>query len=168
MYFVIYEVLICKICYCYYYFYSDGGGAGYPATFVFDSETSDYEAPTLDVNRITITATPTHPENPNGETVVKIEYYAKDNASGLGTVSYRLLDPLGNKHFEYHYHENFYTVFFDGDPTAWTKYEINVILPEGSAPGKWGLLEMYLEDKAGNFTTYNFSETLHFQVDSAK
>ena len=147
-----------------FYFYSNGSGAGYPATFVYQSENSDYEAPALDVNRITITATPTHPENPNGETVVRIEYYVKDNASGLGSVSYRLLDPLGNTHFEYHYHENYYTVYFKGDPTAWTKYEINVILPEGSAPGKWGLLEIYVEDKAGNFTTYNFLEILHFQV----
>ena len=144
----------------------DGTGAGYPAKFVFNSENSDYEAPTLDVNKITITATPTHPENPNGETVVHIEYYVKDNASGLGNVNYRLLDPLGNTHFEYHYHENFYTMYFEGNPTVWTKYEINVILPEGSAPGKWGLLEIYVSDKAGNFTTYNFLEILHFQVAS--
>ena len=147
-----------------FYFYSDGTGTGYPATFVFNSDNSDHEAPALDMNRITITATPTHPENPNGETVVHIEYWVKDNASGLGVVSYRLLDPLGKTHFEYHYHENFYTTFFEGDPTAWTKYEINVILPEGSAPGKWGLLEIYVSDKAGNFTTYNFLEILHFQV----
>ncbi len=150
-----------------YYFYPNGSGAGYPATFTYESENSDYEAPTLDVNRITITAMPTHPENPNGETVVHIEYYAKDNASGLGVVSYKLLDPLGNTHFEYHYHENFYTVYFEGDPTAWTKYEIKVILPEGSAPGIWGLLEIYVEDKAGNFKTYNFLETVHFQVESS-
>jgi len=149
-----------------FYFYSDGTGTGYPATFVFNSDNSDYEAPVLDVNRITITATPTHPENPNGETVVHIEYWVKDNASGLGVVSYRLLDPLGNTHFEYHYHENFYTTFFEGDPITWTKYEINVILPEGSAPGKWGLLEIYVSDKAGNFITYNFLEILHFQVAS--
>ena len=113
-----------------------------------------------------LTATPTHPENPNGETVVHIEYYVKDNASGLGSVSYRLLDPLGNTHFEYHYHENYYTMYFEGDPTVWKKYEINVILPEGSVPGKWGLLEIHLEDKAGNFITYNFLEILHFQVAS--
>ena len=149
-----------------YNFFADGSGAGSPPTFVFNSANSDYDAPTLDVNRITITATPTHPENPNGETVVHIEYYVKDNASGLGLVSYKLLDPLGNTHGEYHYHENFYTMYFEGDPTAWTKYEINVILPEGSVPGKWGLLEFYVSDKAGNFTTYNFLEILHFQVSS--
>ncbi len=149
-----------------YNFFSDGTGAGYPATFTYYSENSDYEAPELDVNRITISATPTHPENPNGETVVHIDYYVRDNASGLGTVYFLLLDPLGNTHGEYHCHENFYTMYFEGDPTTWKKYEINVILPEGSAPGKWGLLEFHLYDKAGNFVNINFLEIIHFQVES--
>jgi hypothetical protein len=149
-----------------YDFFADGTGAGYPATFTYYSENSDYEAPVLDVNRITVTARPTHPECPNGETVVNITYYAKDNAAGLDLVYFRLLDPMGNTHGEYHYHENFYTIFFEGDPTVWKKYEIHIILPEGSAPGKWGVLEICLSDKAGNSETFNFLEIIHFQVSS--
>lgn len=147
-------------------FYSDGTGLGKPATFVFESENSDYIPPELDVNNIVLSAYPTHPDNPNGETLVTIDYLARDNASGLGLVSFQLLDPLGNTHSEYHYHPNFYTLFFDGDPTAWTRYQINIILPEGSVPGKWGLLEMYLTDKAGNFKHYNFLEIVHFVIDT--
>ena len=150
-----------------YYFYADGTGDGYPTLFYYNSENSDYEAPELDVNNITITATPTHPDNPNGETLVKITYYVRDNASGLGTVYFMLLDPLGRTFGEYHYHENFYAMFFNGDPTEWRKYEVSIILPEGSAPGKWGLLEFHLYDKAGNFEAYNFLEIIHFQVSTS-
>ncbi len=121
-----------------YYFYSDNSGAESYTTFVYESDQSDYEAPEINLNNITLTAYPMHPENPNGETVLIIEYFAKDNASGLDLVSYRLLDPMGNTHFEYHYHENYRTTFFKGDPTAWKKYTIHATLPEGSAPGMWG------------------------------
>lgn len=149
-----------------YYFHSDNSGAESYTTFVYESDQSDYEAPEINLNNITLAAYPMHPENPNGETIVKIEYYAKDNASGLGKVSYRLLDPMGNIHFEYHYHENYSTTFFKGDPTAWKKYTIHATLPEGSAPGIWGALEMEVCDKAGNFRKYNFLEILHFAVDT--
>jgi hypothetical protein len=137
-------------------------------TFNFESDLSDYEPPELDLNNIKVSAYPTHPENPNGETVVNIEFYAKDNASGLGIASYRLLDSMGVDHFEYFYHENFYTLYFDGDPTQWKKYTISVVLPEGSAPGIWGLMEINLCDKAGNFKTYNFLEIVHFVIDDAE
>jgi hypothetical protein len=79
-------------------------------------------------------------------------------------VSYRLLDPQGLSHFQYHYHPNFYTQFFDGDPTAWAEYEIDVVLPVGSAPGTWGLQELDVQDKARNMRNYNFVETVQFQV----
>ena len=70
------------------------------------------------LNNITADAYPTNPESPNGETVVTIVYWARDDKSGVGVVTYRLLDPQGNSHFEYHYHDNFYTTFFVGDPTV--------------------------------------------------
>lgn len=125
----------------------------------------DTEYPELDLNRIFVYAEPTHPEAPDGETLVTINYYARDNKSGLGRVNFRLRDPQGVDHFEWHYHRNFYTRYFDGDPTVWERYTINIILPQGSAPGIWGLSELYLEDKAINFHTYNFVETLIFEPD---
>lgn len=124
----------------------------------------DAAAPELDLNRITISAEPTHPEAPNGETLVSIVYYARDDASGVGSVSYSLRDPQGVNHFGYHYHDNFYTTWFEGDPTAWGRYELSVVLPVGSAPGTWGLSSMSLRDKAGRFHTYDFTEILHFDV----
>lgn len=124
----------------------------------------DLIAPEIDLNKITVRAKPTVPEAPNGETIVTIEYYARDDKSGLGTVNYRLLDPQGISHFEYHYHDNFYEVFFKGDPTAWKKYTINVVLPRGSVPGIWGLQAMELYDKAGNKRSYSFVETIRFDI----
>ena len=90
---------------------------------------------------------------------------AWDDKSGLGVVSYRLLDPQGISHFEYHYHENFYNTFFQGDPTAAEEYVISTVLPIGSPPGTWGLQELTLRDKAGNTSAHNFVETVHFVVD---
>ena len=125
----------------------------------------DTDYPELDLNRIVVYAEPTHPEAPDGETLVTINYYARDNKSGLGKVDYRLRDPQGIDHFQYHYHRNFYTDFFDGDATVWERYTINVVLPKGSAPGIWGLAELTLHDKALNWHTYNFVETLIFEPD---
>lgn len=125
----------------------------------------DTDYPELDLNRIVVYAEPTHPEAPDGETLVTINYYARDNKSGLGKVDYRLRDPQGIDHFQYHYHRNYYTDFFDGDATVWERYTINVVLPKGSAPGIWGLAELTLHDKALNWHTYNFVETLIFEPD---
>ena len=68
-------------------------------------------------------------------------------------------------HTDYHYHENFYTLFFKGRPAELTQYEIIVILPEGSTPGKWGLTHMTLSDKVNNKETYEFTEIIHFELE---
>ena len=137
-------------------------------TITINSSNSDNEGPEIDLNRMSISAEPTHPDAPDGETKVEITYYARDDKSGLGTVSYRLLDPQGISHFEYHYHDNFYTEYFYGDPKAWTKYVINIVLPKGSAPGIWGLSSMNIEDKAWNTKKYDFTETVFFEVSEGK
>jgi hypothetical protein len=136
-----------------------------PAFIDVVTASPDLEAPELDLGSIWLAAEPTNPEAPNGETRVTIEYFARDDAAGLDTVSYQLRDPQGIGHFEYHYHDEFYTVFFSGDATAWRRYEINVTLPIGSAPGIWGLSEMSLLDKANNRASYDFTEILHFDVE---
>lgn len=130
------------------------------------SENPDSAAPEIDLNKIYVKATPTKPEAPDGETLVEITYYAKDDKSGLGQVGYILRDPQGIAHAEYHYHENFYTMFFNGDPTAWKEYKINVVLPRGSSPGIWGLETINVMDKAGNRKSYNFAENINFQVNT--
>ena len=118
----------------------------------------------LGLHKIQISARPTIPDHPNGETVVTIKYQARDDKSGLGVVFYRLIDPQGISHPQYHYHANFYTEFYEGDPTAWTEYEINVVLPVGSPPGTWGLQDLLVRDKAQNQHDYNFVELIRFDV----
>ena len=156
----------------YPYFTNGGGGAGGDGIGIKIDEPSpsitittpypDIEPPELDLNRITLAATPTVPDAPNGETQVTINYMVRDNRSGLGTVWFRLRDPQGIEHFYYHLHENFYETFFNGDPTVWKQYKVTVLLPIGSVAGMWGLSSMNLVDKAMNSKSYSFVETIRF------
>ena len=41
---------------------------------------------------------------------------------------------------------------------------LNARLPKGSAPGKWGLSEINVWDKAGNQRNYNFVEYVRFDI----
>src|SRR5262245_831412 len=145
--------------------FSSAPGDEVSPTLQVTTSNPDLTAPEIDLDRISITAVPTHPEAPDGETQLTIVYYARDDRSGLGVVAYRLRDPQGTTHHAYHYHENFYSLFFNGNPTAWTRYEIHATLPAGSAPGVWGLSEMFTQDKAGNFARHDFVEIVHFDVD---
>ena len=124
----------------------------------------DITAPELDLNKIYVSAQPTNPLSPNGETIVTLDYNVRDDISGLGTVSYYLRDPQGIDHNYYHYHDNFYSTFFEGDPLSWVSYQDSVVLPVGSAPGLWGVSELYLQDKANNFKVYDFTETIRFDL----
>ena len=117
----------------------------------------DTTHPEIDLNRIAVYAEPTHPEAPDGETKVTINFYARDDISGLGPVFYHFIDPQGVLHGNYwFYHRNFDTTFFEGNPTAWEHYQITHILPQGSAPGRWGLGQMTISDKAANEYTYYY------------
>ena len=146
--------------------YFCGGEHDEPIVSVhIDTANPDSEAPTVDLNRISVYAEPTHPEAPDGETKVTINYYARDDKAGYDIGYYTLLDPQGIGHSEYHYISGRGSMFFDGDPTVWTRYTINCILPKGSAPGIWGLASLDLKDKALNHRTYNFVETLIFEPD---
>lgn len=122
----------------------------------------------VDLDRITVYAEPTHPEAPDGETLVTINFYARDDKSGFGACGYCLRDPQGIDHFNHFHHRNSSTLFFDGDPAAWERYTIRCVLPQGSAPGIWGLSELSPQDKAGNVRIYNFVETLIFEPDDSE
>jgi peptidoglycan hydrolase-like protein with peptidoglycan-binding domain len=122
------------------------------------TEKPDRQKPVLDFNAIRIKAVPRRPEAPNGETDVTIWYAARDDNSGLGLVDYQLLKPTGATLFDYHYHDNFHTPYFVGDPTKMQTYEIKLTLPPGSPPGTWILQQLVLQDKAGNTLTSHFIE----------
>lgn len=154
------------------YFFDEDPGPNYqpyqPQKKIYITTANpDSIAPEIDVNRITIYAEPTHPDAPDGETKVTINYYARDDKSGYGSGYFWLRDPQGIDHGEWMYHRNFYTTYFDGDPTVWERYTTTYILPQGSAPGIWGLAMMTATDKAGNSRTFNFVETLIFEPDSS-
>lgn len=139
-----------------------------PVKKIFISTTNpDSQAPEVDLSRLSVYAEPTNKEAPDGETLVTINYFARDDKSGLGLVSYQLLDPQGIRHHQYHYHDNCASRYFNGDPTVWTKYTIKCVLPKGSAPGIWGLADISVSDKAWNGRTYNFVETLIFEPDDS-
>jgi len=135
-----------------------------PRSITIRSVDPDTLPPLLDVGRIRIASEPTNPVRPDGETRVTIEYYARDDKSGLGQVSLQLRDPQGVEHHHYHYHENFHGDEFKGDPSAWRRYEVEIVLPVGSPPGTWGLSSMGLEDKAGNGEGFDLTETLQFEL----
>ena len=129
----------------------------------------DYEHPEIDLNRMYVYAEPTHPEAPDGETKVNISYYVRDNISGFSVSNITLRDPQGIQHF---YWANNGPVdsegYFAGDPTAWKRYEQTIILPQGSAPGIWGIAAMGVRDHAYNDYDYNFVETLIFEPDDSE
>ena len=130
-----------------------------------ETSNADVVHPNLDVNDINISAKAVNSDSPNGETEIKIVYYAYDDKSGLGRVSYTLQDPQGIQHNFYHYHKNFQSLFFDGVPEESKRYDVNLILPEGSAPGQWALTSMTLSDKANNKKTFEFTEVISFVTD---
>ena len=130
------------------------------------TDNPDTEPPELDINNIQISAAPTNPDNPDGETLVTLVYSVRDNISGFEIASLYLRDPQGIDHQFYAYENTAYSSLFpSGDPSQWTAYTWTVLLPAGSAPGTWGLAEMTVRDRAQNFRAYNFTEIIHFDVE---
>ena len=124
----------------------------------------DLEQPELDLNDIQIVAVPTNTETPNGETIVTVTFRVRDNISGYRIASLNLRDPQGVNHQFWAYNDDTYTLFPTDDVTQWHTYTRNIVLPVGSAPGTWGMSEMTIYDRAGNFKGYDFTEIVHFDV----
>ncbi len=122
--------------------------------------------PEIDLNRIRIQAEPSRPSDPNGETLVTLDFVVRDDISGVRIASLYLRDPQGNDHHHYVY-GNFegHALFPASDPTQWSHQRWTTILPPGSPPGTWGLLELNVQDRAGNARRYNFAETIHFDIE---
>lgn len=135
-----------------------------PKSIVVKTTNPDLQPPMLDINRITISAVPTVPEAPNGETTVDISFFIKDNISGYRIGGTRLRDPHGTTHHFWHYHSGRSHMYPTGDPTIYKEYNQRIILPVGSIPGTWGLAEMTLFDRAENFSKYDFTEIVRFEI----
>ena len=126
----------------------------------------DTQAPEVDLNAIEVSAEPTNPDAPNGETSVTMTFRIRDNIAGFTQAYLKLRDPQGIEHGYWVYDPNRDDLFPSGDPSQWTTYTWTVILPPGSAPGTWGLANMTVYDRAENIRLYDFTEIIHFEVES--
>lgn len=136
-----------------------------PITIYIDTKTPDTEPPYLDVNRIKVVANPTNPENPNGETIVNIDFYVRDNISGYTLGGVNIRDPLGNIHHRWHYPKDRGKMYLSYNPTKYKRFTKQILLPVGSHPGIWGITNIHVSDKAGNKKDYDFTEIVRFKVD---
>lgn len=133
----------------------------------------DYIAPEIDLNRINVIAKPTNPLSPDGETRVDISLLIRDlsdfptHESGTKLVRYVLRDPLGIEHSYSSWNDNmllnYYSLKPDGN-SEWKLINLDILLPKGSPPGKWGISSMQTIDRAGNFRNYSFVEIVRFDV----
>ena len=117
------------------------------------------------MNRISVKASPTHPEAPDGETIVELVYYVKEEVSGFSYVygSFELVDPQGDLHFEYIYN---WDCSVELQEDGYYKVVMSIVLPRGSNPGIWGFYSLTLRDAVGNSKRYDFMEIVHFEIDS--
>ena len=136
-----------------------------PVSIYIDTKTPDTEPPDLDVDRINVVANPTNPDNPNGETIVDIDFYVRDNISGYELGGVNIRDPLGNIHHRWHYPDDRGGMYAGYDTTKYRKYTKRILLPVGSHPGIWGITNIHVADKAGNEKDYDFTEIVRFEVD---
>ena len=136
-----------------------------PAKIYIQTINPDSKPPILDLNRITVRAEPTNPDEPNGETRVDVTFRIKDDISGYNFTEIDLRDPHGVVHRFRHNHIDFHKTYFSGDPTLYQTYHKTIILPVGSVPGTWGIAQMTVEDKAQNTLRADFTEIVRFVVD---
>ena len=133
----------------------------------------DYIPPEIDPNKITIQATPTNPEAPDGETRVDISLFVRDLSdfegyeSGVKFIYYTLRDPNGKEYTFSSWNDNKLFDIYTGVPANnndWQIINLDIVLPKGSAPGKWGLSSVRTRDLAGNSRDYSFIEYVRFDV----
>lgn len=136
----------------------------------------DIVKPELDLNNINVIAEPTNPQAPNGETRVDINFNARDLSdfpgyeAGVYSVYLQLRDPKGIK---FGYSTGNGTMnhpdldLGDTEPvldSLWRNYRFDLVLPQGSAPGVWGISDIVVIDKVGNTKSYNFEEYVRFDI----
>ena len=136
----------------------------------------DIVKPEIDLNNITVVAEPTNPTAPNGETRVDINFNARDLSdfpgyeAGVSRVNLTLRDPKGIK---FGYQTGNATMNHpDLDPgdtepvldAEWRNYRFDLVLPQGSAAGVWGISDIVIIDKVGNTKSYNFEEYVRFDI----
>lgn len=138
----------------------------------FETPYPDYKPPVLDLNDIQISARPTNPEAPNGETIFEMWLWIKDesdypeHASGFSHGGFTLRDPQGMEHV-FGFSPGYHCVIPDSTIYDYQRFHVAVILPPGSPPGIWGVSSIHLYDKAGNRQYYSFVEYVRFDVEQS-
>jgi len=138
----------------------------------------DHTKPEIDGRRgyLTITAEPTNPKAPTGETLVRVSFKARDPRdknrkledvpSGISSAHVALRGPQGE---EFGMGGRFQNAgrasraVFANDPGAWRKFHHAYVLPVGSKPGVWGLSSISVGDAAGNMADQSFVELMRFE-----
>ena len=98
---------------------------------------------------------------------MRLSFRIRDNISGY-TQWHRIyfLDPQGITHLVYvPYDDDRDLLFPRSDPTRWEEHTVVHVLPPGSAPGTWGVSNLWLVDRAHNFVHHDFTEVIHFTVE---
>jgi len=126
----------------------------------------DLTPPELDRSSLSAEFQPADDSSDDGSGTLKVDFLARDDKAGIGTVSYRVMDPQGFSHTGYMEHENQYGATYHGNPTEWKTYTINFKLARGSPPGQWRLESLDLHDKAGNRKHHQLIELLVFSADA--
>jgi len=140
----------------------------------------DFLPPILDLNAISINATPTNPKSPDGETLFEMEFFVKDTSdypgfeAGVQNGYYVLRDPQGKQfgfsmQADFDGTNGFYYLLEDpsGKSGSWRKYKVKTLLPKGSAPGLWGVESISLNDRAQNSKFFNFVEIVRFDIEES-
>ena len=143
--------------------FNDSTGSDSVKTQYIATLNPDTTAVEIDGRRLYIYA---EPDTANeGSTKVTLNFYAKDDISGLGRCEYTFRTPTGEVTRSFSYtHRNSETPFFAGDATKWERYQLVHLLPKDSVQGRWELASLKLVDKAFNAHTYTFKDTLVFET----
>jgi len=132
-------------------------------SIVLITSNPDTQPPKLNLNTLAIETQPTHPNKPDGETTVSILFSIADDISGFKTASLKLKDPQGISHQFYMSNEPS-LIYAKEVANEEQRYYRTIVLPAGSAPGTWSLANMTIYDRAGNIKSYDFTETMHFDI----
>lgn len=132
--------------------------------------------PVVDLNSFSITATPSNPDAPNGETLVEFSLAVQDTSayddftSGVKHITYTLRNPIGEEFHHDAWEElggaNFYYQVYPPDgANEWQTLTLSAFLPVGSMPGTWGVSAIAIRDRALNIKRYSFVEYVQFVLD---
>ncbi|HEY5800588.1 MAG TPA: hypothetical protein VIT92_10230, partial [Burkholderiaceae bacterium] len=146
-------------------YFSEKPGDEPPLYINISSANPDGAVPELDLNRISIKATPTNAASPNGETKVSMTIWARDDKSGIRDLRWVLADPQGINHHFFFQDESWKTPAPASAAGVWRSYQVSTVLPPGSAPGKWSLAWVEMIDHAGNDKFYSLTELIRFDLE---